>query len=703
MSDPVRRLVLITLLVMALLPLTSSLALGERLTFNSRLPFDDPSVPVFIARNVSLDGDTAVVGNPSGGALSTVLNDRALVYERDGAGLWSQTAILQGSEYQLGEQFASDVAVASSLIVAGSKTDRDLGIKSGSVYIFEKQGGQWVETQKIVASDGGLNGFFGEKVHANNDTGVERIAVGSRNPARAYIFERDASGSFVETARLELVGENDVFELELAADRLAVGTARGLYIFGLDGSGIWQPELEYKPGGFAGLEIGFSGEVAATRVSIGGVWAIQLFARDAGGQWQLFQTLSDPDGGQASLTSVELDGDRAFVPVLRRDEAFGGYIDVAYVFERDPIGGLYQLNTRLVSQGFLGDDFVLFEGATDAGRMALVDVGGTDGLYIWEDREPSALQVEIDGNTSCLSGGVGLFSARPIGSVIPKRIDSWVDDQNPELECLDCETEVLFGRQLDACYQEVEITAVDDIGTFAWDGVIAHHDDRPPVIFCADKDITVPFGAGGTVVNTSVNSRDTCDGVIPADCDVPRGFLPLGEHTVNCSVADQCGNATSCTYRITISETDPLPPPEGCHDTLFTGQPTPAPLPTFWHWDALGDGALIPPVVDPRGLVVEATGSSMYHSGDNGTFAYQFESANEFRIEVPVPNHVQDSGQTYQKGGLMVRYGLDPKAPRMMAMYVPDHPNGPSIQFDVRRSAPDNRPWSWPAPYPLPA
>ena len=131
--------------------------------------------------------------------------------------------------------------------------------------------------------------------------------------------------------------------------------------------------------------------------------------------------------------------------------------------------------------------------------------------------------------------------------------------------------------------------------------------------------------------------------------------------------------------------TDPGDVVTGCQTYDLTGNGGDTPFLTL---GAIGDAAGVQDALSLAGSTLTAASSDLFHGQDNAGFHYlELENYGDFRVEMPFPFEESASTQTYQKAGLMVRYGLDPLAPRMMVMSVPNHPNGPSVQFDVRTAS----------------
>jgi hypothetical protein len=142
--------------------------------------------------SVAIEGTILVVGAGDSDALGEN-SGAAYVFEDDGAS-WSETAQLVASDGGEFDAFGEDVALSGETIVVGSKLDDESDLSAGAAFIFERnEGGTWVESEKIVASDGDLTDFFGEAIGISGGTIVAGASndddFGSQSGA-AYVFEK---------------------------------------------------------------------------------------------------------------------------------------------------------------------------------------------------------------------------------------------------------------------------------------------------------------------------------------------------------------------------------------------------------------------------------------------------------------------------------------------------------------------------------
>ncbi|MEE9131237.1 MAG: FG-GAP repeat protein [Phycisphaerales bacterium] len=154
-------------------------------------------------RSVDISGDLAVIGAPLVG--SNV--GAAYIFERDGAGVWNEVAILTASDGAAADFFGLSVSISGDTALVGADGDDDNGSLSGSAYVFVKPPGGWVnmtETAKLTPFGGAAFDFFGFSVAISIDTAVVGAIGDDSFIGSAYIFERDAGGpdKWGQTAKL---------------------------------------------------------------------------------------------------------------------------------------------------------------------------------------------------------------------------------------------------------------------------------------------------------------------------------------------------------------------------------------------------------------------------------------------------------------------------------------------------------------------
>lgn len=149
---------------------------------------------------VDVDGDVAVVGAELATVNGKPFAGAAYVFRYDGQS-WIEEQKLVASDAATLDEFGVSVAVRGNTIAVSAWHDNALingkiRPNAGSVYIFEYDGAQWVQVQKLVAADGSDDDTFGVQLALND--GV--LLVGARldddngeDSGSAYLFVHDGA------------------------------------------------------------------------------------------------------------------------------------------------------------------------------------------------------------------------------------------------------------------------------------------------------------------------------------------------------------------------------------------------------------------------------------------------------------------------------------------------------------------------------
>ncbi len=335
-------------------------------------------------------GDVAVVGAPYDNDKGSE-SGSAYVFTRDAAGTWAQTQKLLASDGAAYHLFGSSVAVSGDVAIVGA---HGYDYEKGAAYVFTRDaGGTWTQTQKLVASDGDVGDNFGWSVAVSGDVAIVgaygEAESGMWNSGAAYVFTRDAGGTWTQTQKLVASdrGAYDEFGISLAVDGdIAIigahydtdqGPESGsAYIFTREGGTWTQTQKLLASDGGAYDEFGLPVAVSGNAVMVGALFQypcfVYVFTRDAGGTWNETQKLlpSDvPDGGDFGR-SLATSGDLAII-----SETYGRG---AYVFTRHTGGGWIE---RKVLSSPAGSSWLLV--AVD-GELVIVGDPGSEAAYVIE-------------------------------------------------------------------------------------------------------------------------------------------------------------------------------------------------------------------------------------------------------------------------------------------------------------------------------
>ncbi len=175
-----------------------------------------------IGQAVAIDGDTAVVGaNGTYGA--------ALVFSKQ-AGGWLQEAELMASDQTAGDAFGDALSLSGDTLIVGARHHDDLGISSGSAYIFERSVSSWAERVKLLAVDGAQNDQFGFSVVAKGNSmfigglNADTLVSGSSQSTGAvYSYEKNGQDWLFASKLSPLdIANADQFGYSLALSQNAI-------------------------------------------------------------------------------------------------------------------------------------------------------------------------------------------------------------------------------------------------------------------------------------------------------------------------------------------------------------------------------------------------------------------------------------------------------------------------------------------------
>lgn len=154
--------------------------------------------------SVSKDGVYCVIGaynkNSGKGAV--------YVYKKQTDGNYLQFQKLTASDGAIGDYFGWSVSTNSdgSIIVVSAHLDDDKGVNSGSVYVFTRGTSTYTQSQKLTASDGATVDWFGYSVAISADGSV--IIVGApldddkgADSGSVYVFTKGTT-SYTQTLKI---------------------------------------------------------------------------------------------------------------------------------------------------------------------------------------------------------------------------------------------------------------------------------------------------------------------------------------------------------------------------------------------------------------------------------------------------------------------------------------------------------------------
>ena len=309
---------------------------------------------------ITENGSTIVVGvfgDNDKGAQSGA----AYIFTKQANGSYLETQKLLALDGGGIDAFGHSVAITpdGSTIVVGAHQDDNKGAYSGSAYIFKKQAnGSYLQHQKLLASDGAANDWFGYRLAITGDSSTVLVGVFSdddkgANSGSAYIFTKQAGGGYLQTQKL------------LASDGATYDYFGCSVAISTDGSTIVIGAHQY---GNTGRIPGYA----------------YIFAKQANGSYLETQKLLADDGvsGDRFGYSVAISGDGSTIVIGAQygNNNKGFKSGSAYIYTRDPDGSYYETQELLASDGAADDQFGYSVDITEDGSTIIIGTPGYEDL-----------------------------------------------------------------------------------------------------------------------------------------------------------------------------------------------------------------------------------------------------------------------------------------------------------------------------------
>jgi len=159
---------------------------GTAWTQQAKLLASDGAADDGFGYSVSIDGDGS-----------------AYVFTRSGTS-WTQQTKLLASDGAEGDEFGCSVSIDGDYAIIGVPYDDDNVVDSGSAYVFIRSGTAWTEQDKLLASDGAADEWFGCSVSIDGDYAIVGACLDDDNgmwSGSAYIFIRSGT-AWTQQAKL---------------------------------------------------------------------------------------------------------------------------------------------------------------------------------------------------------------------------------------------------------------------------------------------------------------------------------------------------------------------------------------------------------------------------------------------------------------------------------------------------------------------
>ncbi|MHC1727000.1 MAG: FG-GAP repeat protein [Syntrophobacteraceae bacterium] len=206
--------------------------IGRSYVQEAKLTAPDPELGAEFGRAVAVKGNTIVVGARFASSGSTERAGAAYIYRKH-RGDWIFEQKLTAGDSSAEDNFGRAVALDNNLIVVTARKEDTIVENDGSAYVFRRKGHTWVEESKLTAGDSTNQARFGQSVAVQGNL----IVVGARDAntpvdkgaGAIYLFTRQGN-EWVEVSKLAasdgVKGDQFAFSLAIDGGVIAVGARR---------------------------------------------------------------------------------------------------------------------------------------------------------------------------------------------------------------------------------------------------------------------------------------------------------------------------------------------------------------------------------------------------------------------------------------------------------------------------------------------
>lgn len=371
------------------------------------------------------------------------------IFERDPQGTWIETQKLNAADGTEDELFGLSITFAGQTLAISAYKQNN---RTGAVYLFDKSPtGTWEESQKLLASDTSLYKQFGYAV-----SGIEnRLLIGAPNDAEngtnsgaAYIFDKAMNGEWIETEKLIATDgeghDNFGISVDIAPhtavvsawyDDDVVENSGAVYIFEQTVNEDWTEITKLKasdPATYSGYgtSVGISNQTVVVGAASNNpndtrIGSAYVYEKSQNGSWLQTVRLNPTDGMAKDRFGlhVAIDGERIVCGISGDDEN-GPSTGALQIFEKSNFG-TWNPTQKLSACGDLNDYANFGYGVTVsnnlivAGTNRFSDVGSAFVFEI-EDRPTDGIELTVSKtDLSCNSTNDGTVAVQATGGTLP--------------------------------------------------------------------------------------------------------------------------------------------------------------------------------------------------------------------------------------------------------------------------------------------
>ncbi|PCJ48300.1 MAG: hypothetical protein COA74_09275 [Gammaproteobacteria bacterium] len=143
---------------------------GTEWTQQAKLTANDSANGDSLGWSIGISGNIIVVGAPRDDDKGKD-SGSAYVFSRSG-NIWKQTAKLTADDGSEGDLFGISAAISGDTILVGADLNEEKGFNAGAAYVFIRSGDSWKQQAKLTADDGAEGDIFGVRVALEDNTAL---------------------------------------------------------------------------------------------------------------------------------------------------------------------------------------------------------------------------------------------------------------------------------------------------------------------------------------------------------------------------------------------------------------------------------------------------------------------------------------------------------------------------------------------------
>ena len=181
---------------------------GNQWQYRTILQSDDIAFDDNFGYSVSFDGHYLLVGAPGKNSSAGA----AYIFEYSN-GQWTQMQKIVASDGSDNANFACSVAIRDTIVVVGAYGRNN---NQGAVYVFEKQSNSWAQNAILTANDGADDNYLGQSLSFDGNKIIAGAWAANNMQGAAYIFEKN-NGQWAQSQKLTASdgGYNDRFGISV--------------------------------------------------------------------------------------------------------------------------------------------------------------------------------------------------------------------------------------------------------------------------------------------------------------------------------------------------------------------------------------------------------------------------------------------------------------------------------------------------------